>query len=74
MDPARRRFGAPGRYRIVLIVDDDFAIADLLEMPLTDEGYHASRRRMEARVLERLTENSPDFVADFVVPVLDEPD
>jgi DNA-binding response OmpR family regulator len=26
----------------VLIVEDEFAIADLLDMALTDEGYHAA--------------------------------
>ena len=33
----------------VLIVEDEFAIADLLEMALTDEGYRVLRRPTDAR-------------------------
>jgi CheY-like chemotaxis protein len=56
----------------VLIVEDEFAIADLLEMALTDEGYHVVKAANGRQGLERLAENSPNLViADFMMPVLD---
>jgi DNA-binding response OmpR family regulator len=57
----------------VLIVEDEFAIADLLEMALTDEGYHVVRAANGRQGLERLTEKPrPDLViTDFMMPVLD---
>lgn len=56
----------------VLIVEDEFAIADLLEMVLTDEGYcvlHAANGRQG---LERLAEGPrPDLViTDYMMPIL----
>ncbi len=56
----------------VLIVEDEFAIADLLEMALTDEGYHVVKAANGRQGLERLAENPPDLViTDFMMPVLD---
>ena len=56
----------------VLIVEDEFAIADLLEMALTDEGYRVVRAANGRQGLERLAEDSPDLViSDFMMPVLD---
>jgi DNA-binding response OmpR family regulator len=56
----------------VLIVEDEFAIADLLEMALIDEGYRVVRAANGRQGLERLAENSPDLViSDFMMPVLD---
>jgi DNA-binding response OmpR family regulator len=57
----------------VLIVEDEFAIADLLEMALTDEGYHVVRAANGRQGLERLAEEPrPDLViTDFMMPVLD---
>jgi DNA-binding response OmpR family regulator len=56
----------------VLIVEDEFAIADLLEMALTDEGYHVVKAANGRQGLERMAENSPDLVVtDFMMPVLD---
>ena len=56
----------------VLIVEDEFAIADLLGMALTDEGYHVVKAANGRQALERLAENSPDLViTDFMMPVLD---
>ena len=46
----------------VLIVEDEFAIADLLEMALTDEGYRVVRAANGRQGLERLAEDSPDLV------------
>ena len=57
----------------VLIVDDEFAIADLLEMALTDEGYRVLTATNGRQGLERLVEGSrPDLViTDYMMPVLD---
>jgi CheY-like chemotaxis protein len=57
----------------VLIVEDEFAIADLLEMVLTDEGYEVVLAGNGRQGLERLAEGPlPDLViSDYMMPVLD---
>jgi CheY-like chemotaxis protein len=57
----------------VLIVEDEFVIAELLEMALTDEGYRVVRAANGRQGLERLAEGPlPDLViSDFMMPVLD---
>jgi CheY-like chemotaxis protein len=57
----------------VLIVEDEFAIADLLEMVLTDEGYRVLVAANGRQGLERLAEGPrPDVViSDYMMPVLD---
>jgi CheY-like chemotaxis protein len=58
---------------LVLVVEDEFAIADLLEMALTDAGYSVVIAANGREGLERLAEPpSPDLViADYMMPVLD---
>ena len=57
----------------VLIVEDEFAIADLLELVLTDEGYTVVLAGNGRQGLERLTEGPlPDLViCDYMMPILD---
>lgn len=57
----------------VLIVEDEFAIADLLEMVLTDEGYEVVLAGNGRQGLERLAKGPlPDLViSDYMMPVLD---
>ena len=57
----------------VLVVDDEFAIADLLELVLTDEGYRVVLAGNGRQGLERLAEGPlPDLViSDYMMPVLD---
>ncbi len=57
----------------VLIVEDEFAITDLLEMALTDEGYRVLTAANGRQGLARLAEGPrPDLViADYMMPVLD---
>ena len=57
----------------VLIVEDEFAIADLLEMVLTDEGYRVLMAANGRQGLQRLAEGPlPDLViADYMMPILD---
>jgi CheY-like chemotaxis protein len=58
---------------IVLIVEDEFAIADLLEMVLTDEGYRVLTAANGRQGLERLADGPlPDLViSDYMMPLLD---
>ena len=57
----------------VLVVEDESAIADLLEMVLTDEGYRVLLAANGRQGLERLAEGPrPDLViSDYMMPVLD---
>ena len=57
----------------VLIVEDEYAIAELLEMVLTDEGYRVLTAADGREGLERLAEGPrPDLViSDYMMPVLD---
>ena len=57
----------------ILIVEDEFAIAELLEMVLVDEGYHVLRASNGRQGLERLANDSrPDLViSDYMMPILD---
>src|SRR5947207_6597901 len=59
----------------VLIVEDEFAIADLLEMALSDEGHQVLTAANGRQGLERLAEGpSPDLViSDYMMPILDGP-
>jgi CheY-like chemotaxis protein len=58
---------------LVLIVEDEFAIAELLEMALTDAGYGVAIAANGRAGLQRLAENPrPDLViTDYMMPVLD---
>lgn len=57
----------------VLIVEDEFAIAELLEMVLTDEGYRVLTAVNGRQGLQRLADGPrPDLViSDLMMPVLD---
>jgi CheY-like chemotaxis protein len=57
----------------VLVVEDEFAIADLLEAVLTDEGYSVVLAGDGRQGLDRLAEGPlPDLViSDYMMPVLD---
>ena len=57
----------------VLIVEDEFAIAELLEMVLADEGYRVLTAANGRQGLQRLAEGPlPDLViSDYMMPILD---
>lgn len=58
--------------RTVLVVDDEWAVADVLEALLGDEGYRVVTASNGAQALERLAETRPDLILlDFMMPVLD---
>jgi CheY-like chemotaxis protein len=57
---------------IVLIVDDEFGIATLLEDVLVDEGRRVLLASNGRQALEKVAEERPDLVdTDFMMPVMD---
>ena len=54
-------------------MDDEFAIVDLLEMVLVDEGHHVLTAANGRQALERLAEHPrPDLIiSDYMMPILD---
>ena len=56
----------------VLVVEDESAIAELLEMALTDAGYEVITAANGRQALERMAEGPrPDLIiTDFMMPVL----
>ena len=56
----------------VLVVDDEFGIADLIEAVLEDEGYRVLTAANGKQGLERLAQERPDLVfLDYMMPVMD---
>ena len=57
----------------ILIVEDEFAIAELLSMALGDAGYDVVTAANGRQALERIAEGPrPDLIiTDFMMPVLD---
>jgi CheY-like chemotaxis protein len=57
----------------VLIVEDELAIAELLSMTLTDEGYRVVLVANGRQALEYLNEGPPPdlIITDLMMPVLD---
>jgi CheY-like chemotaxis protein len=55
----------------VLVVDDEFAIVDVLETILTDEGYRVLTACEGKQGLARLAEEKPEVILlDFMMPIL----
>jgi CheY-like chemotaxis protein len=60
--------------RTILVVDDEWAIADWLHSLLTDEGYRVLIAANGKRALELLAEYKPDvLLTDVMMPVMDGP-
>ncbi len=58
----------------VLVVDDEFGVAELIEMALEDEGHRVVAAVNGRHGLERLAETAPDLVLlDYMMPILDGP-
>jgi CheY-like chemotaxis protein len=56
----------------ILVVDDEFAIVDLLEMVLVDEGHLVLTAANGRQALERLAQHPrPDLIiSDYMMPIL----
>jgi CheY-like chemotaxis protein len=58
--------------RTVLLVEDEFGVAEVLVSALEDEGYRVVSAGNGRQGLERLAEAKPDLVvSDFMMPVMD---
>ena len=58
--------------RMVLVVDDEFGVAEVLDAILTDEGYCVITATNGRHALARIAEQRPDLMLlDYMMPVLD---
>src|SRR5215203_3794334 len=58
----------------ILVVDDEFGVAEVLASALTDAGHNVLTALNGRHGLERLKESQPELVLlDFMMPVLDGP-
>lgn len=56
----------------ILVVDDEFGVAEVLEALLADEGHHVMTAMNGRQALSRLVEMRPDaMLLDFMMPLLD---
>ena len=56
----------------VLVVDDEFGIADLIDAVLTDEGHHVLTAANGRQGLELLSRERLDMVfLDYMMPIMD---
>jgi CheY-like chemotaxis protein len=61
--------------KTILVVDDEFGIADTLSSILSDEGYRVIVAVNGEQGLARLSEAKPDLVlVDFMMPVMSGPE
>jgi len=58
--------------RTVLVVDDEFGVAEVLDAILTDEGYRVVTATNGRQALARIAEQRPDLMLlDYMMPILD---
>ncbi|KAB0267502.1 response regulator [Microvirga brassicacearum] len=58
--------------RTILVVDDEWAIAEVLEALLSDEGYRVIIANNGRQALDRMSEWPPDLIMlDFMMPIMD---
>ncbi len=56
----------------MLVVDDEFGVAEVLDAILTDEGFRVVTATNGRQALARIAEQRPDLVLlDYVMPILD---
>lgn len=56
----------------VLVVDDEFGVAEVLQSILEDEGYRVATAINGKQALMRLGELTPDLIMlDFMMPIMD---
>jgi CheY-like chemotaxis protein len=57
---------------LVLVVEDEFGIAELLDTVLTDEGHRVRTAMNGKEGLDLLAQERPDLVlSDYMMPVMD---
>jgi CheY-like chemotaxis protein len=58
--------------RTVLVVDDEFGVAEVLQSILEDEGYRVVTAINGKQALARLGEFTPDLIMlDYMMPIMD---
>ena len=58
--------------RTVLVVDDEFGVAEVLDAILSDEGFRVVTATNGRQALDRISEQRPDLVLlDYMMPILD---
>ncbi|HEU4600839.1 MAG TPA: response regulator [Steroidobacteraceae bacterium] len=56
----------------VLVVEDEFGVADVVVTALEDEGYRVLIAANGRQGMERLADTSPDLIIlDFMMPIMD---
>lgn len=56
----------------VLVVDDEFGVAEVLQSILEDEGYRVATAINGKQALARLGELTPDLIMlDYMMPIMD---
>ena len=56
----------------VLVVDDEFGVAEVLQSILEDEGYRVLTAINGKQALTRLGEHTPDVILlDYMMPIMD---
>lgn len=56
----------------VLVVDDEFGVAEVLQSILEDEGYRVATAINGKQALTRLSEVTPDLIMlDYMMPIMD---
>ena len=59
---------------LILVVDDEFSVAEVLQSVLADAGHEVITAINGRQGLERLRERPPDLVLlDFMMPIMDGP-
>jgi CheY-like chemotaxis protein len=59
---------------LILVVDDEYSIAEVLESALTDAGHEVITAMNGQQGLERLGDQMPSLVLlDFMMPIMDAP-
>lgn len=57
---------------LILVVDDEYSIAEVLELALTDAGHEVVIATNGRQAVERLKEQRPDLILlDFMMPIMD---
>lgn len=60
--------------KTVLVVEDEFGVADLIATALEDEGFHVVKAAHGAQALDRLAAEAADLIiSDFMMPIMDGP-